>query len=323
MPPKGKSAVKPAVDSSDEDLEQKIGELRVVRHERQQKATFSVQAIYQAVMGAEAHSVRTHVPSFCASAEVAEDWAAWREETAEKLSQLSAEKRALPLRMPMKCVPHTATQPDAGVQATAEQVDLITYQNPGGGGGLSKDARNYEAKQVTAILEGMTDVDDVVIINRPEQDEGDIDGFRTPFYLGRVLQVHFEEGGAGGSSTQEKRTIVGIDVHWHYPFFNGTPCDDVKRPWKAACQGLLHEWEKACDKRLKCVHARRPELGVTWGSREWSYVKAAAIHEMGLQMTPKTFALSASSKEKLSANKEWAELLQTGKGERKERKRKL
>ena len=101
--------------------------------------------------------------------------------------------------------------------------------------------------------------------------------------------------------------VSGIDVHWCYPFFNGAPCDDVRRPWKRACVGLLHEWDAACEKRKACIQCRQPDQST---SREWSFVPSEALLEMGVQMTPTTHALAAPSKEKLAAySATWATAL--------------
>ena len=306
MPPRrGKQpAPQRPPDSSDEEAQE--AELSQRRHDRQPKALFSKQAIYDAVLGSGAQTVRGNVPSLVQPQSVQDDWAAWLDSTPERLDAVPADARPLPIAMPMKCVPAGADR--AVPQTVAAQVDLLIYQNPDGGAGLSKQTRDYEARQTRALLEGMTDVDDIVVVKRPEQAEADRKGFRTPFYLGKVLRVHFAESAAPSSSSSSEREIVALDVHWYYPFFKGAPCDDVKRPWKLACCGVLHEWSAHCEKRVACRAFRRPELGDT--SREWARVDASTVSEVGVAMTPKSFALAAPTKEKLSAgNAEWAAAL--------------
>ena len=299
----GRSARLP--DSSDEEAAE--AEVKQRQRERQPKALFSKQAIYQAVLGSGAQTVRGNVPTLVAPDSVQRDWAAWLEETPERLEEVPAIARPLPLAMPMKCVP--AGTSSVAPLTLAGQVELITYQNPGGAG-ISKKGRDYEARQTRALLQGMTDVDDVVAVTRPDEHEADRAGFRTPFYLGKVLRVHFAEG--GGSSSDTKRVIEALDLHWYYPFFNAKPCDDVTRPWKLACQGLLHEWRPRCETYSGCCAARRPELGNT--SREWARVEADTIIEVGVAMTPVNWALAKAAKEKLAAgNTAWAEALKVKK----------
>jgi len=323
-----------ALDSSDEEVEQRA------KHKRQPKAVFSKTAIHDAVFGTAASAVRTHVPSFLTPA-VTADWDAWLQRTPEALADVPAPARPLPMQMPMKCRPQAAEEQEA--RPTAEQVDLITYRNPDGTGSLSAGERNYDARQTTLLLEGFVDVDSVVVVKRPVEHEADAHGFRTPFYLGKVLRVHYRSATAEGSSaTAEgsrsapaaaaasststaptkridlteshpcdhvptKRIIEALDVHWCYPFFKGHPCDDVRRPWRLACCAL-HAWDRNCEVRRACKETRRPELGDT--SREWSRVDAQAVQEMNISMTPSTNALTAASKEKLAMHSDvWATAL--------------
>ena len=205
------------------------------------------------------------------------------------------------LRFQSECVTVSASDGTA----TVVQRDLILYRNPDGGASLSAAARAYDARQATRLVEGMTDVDDTVIVKRPEDNESETPGYRTPFYLGKVLRVHYLPQSSASSSAP--RLISGIDVHWCYPFFNGAPCDDVRRPWKRACVGLLHEWDAACEKRKTCIQCRQPDQST---SREWSFVPSEALLEMGVKMTPTTHALAAPSKEKLAAySATWATAL--------------
>jgi hypothetical protein len=304
MPPRGKAKKTPRpLDSSDEEEEEEQ-EVEPARRERQPKKVFSKAAIYNAVLGSGLQTVRANVPGLVAPAEVQADWAAWLTSTAERLEDVPASERPLPLHMPMKCV--AAGQERLAPQSIAMQVELLTYQNPDGGAGVSKGTREYEARQTKALLEGMTDVGDVVAVKRPKEHEADRAGFRTPFYVGKVLRVHFVE--TAGSSSSSKREIHALDVHWHYPFLKGQPCDDVNRKWLPACQGLLHEWTRQCEMRLACKNCRRAELGDT--SREWSQVTADTILEVGLKMTPTTSQLSKPAKERLAAgNAELAKIL--------------
>jgi hypothetical protein len=306
MPPRGRGKAKVTAerppDSSDE--EEVEAEVQQARRERQPKKLFSKQAIYNAVLGSGAQTVRGNVPGLVGPEDVQRDWAVWLEETPEQLEDVPASYRPLPLAMPMKCVP--ADQERSAPQDVADQVELLTYQNPDGGAGVSRNTREYEALQTKALYEGMTDVGDIVAVKRPDEHEADTDGFRTPFYVGEVLRVHFVE--ATGSSSSSKKEIKAVDVHWHYPFLNGVPCDDVNRKWLPACQGLLHEWTAQCETRIRCKGCRRAELGDT--SREWSQVTADTIIEVGVKLTGKTRSLSKPTKERLAAgNTEWARIL--------------
>jgi hypothetical protein len=295
------------VDSSDEEVEQRS------KHVRQPKDTFSKKAIHDAVFGTAASAVQSHVPSFLTQS-VAEDWGSWLKSTPETLAEVPPGARPLPMLMPMKCRPREAEEQE--VRPTAEQVDLMTYRNPDGSGSLSAGERNYDARQVKVLLEGFVDIDSFVIVQRPDVHEAQLAGFRTPFYLGKVLRVHYREPAgcselssdtASSTSTQTKRVIEALDVHWCYPFFQGRPCDDVRRPWKLGCCAM-HEWDKKCETRLACKETRRPELGDT--SREWSHVPAQSIMEMGVKMTPSTNALSAAAREKIAMHSDaWAAAL--------------
>ena len=255
MPPKRKvpsgkaKARAPVVDSSDEEIEAARAEV----YERRNKPVFSKQAIYDHIYGHGAKTVQHHVPSFADDPHVRADWARWLKETPESLAAVPPAARPLPLAMPMKCEPAGA-QPDKPEARSTEQVELITYDDRERGGDVfNRSMRAYDAKFTRALVEGMTDVGDMIVTKRPEVDEADRAGFRTVFYLGQVLRVHYEaQSGAGGSSS--KRTIEALDVHWCYPFFNGQPCDDVCRPWKLACAGLLHEWER-CKRCIVCHDA--------------------------------------------------------------------
>ena len=312
MPPAGagkakeaKKARRVAVDSSDE--EGTDCPAARATHVRRPKPPFSKQAIFDAVLGTAAYSVRSHVPSFVSPPEVQKDWTQWLNSTAQTLAAVPTSARALPIRMPTKCIAAPVQQPSDGT--TVVQRDLILYRNPDGGASLSAHERAYGARQARRLVEGMTDVDDTVIIKRPEDNESETPGYRTPFYLGKVLRVHFAQSIAS-SSTYAKdapRLVSVIDVHWCYPFFNGAPCDDVRRPWKRACVGLLHEWDVACEKRQACIQCRQPDQST---SREWSFVPSEALLEMGVQMTPTTHALAAPAKEKLAAySATWATAL--------------
>ena len=294
-----------ALDSSDEEG-QPAEEIR--GHVRQTKPLFSKQAIFDAVLGTHSYSVRSHVPSFVSPPEVQADWNQWLKSTAQTLADVPTSARALPIQMPMKCTEAPQAR-SSDVPATVVQRDLIVYRNPDGGSSLSAAERAYDARQATRLVEGMTDIDDTVIVKRPEDNEAETPGYRTPFYLGKVLCVHFEQSAASSSTDTRDiaRLIRGVDVHWCYPFFNGAPCDDVRRPWKRACVGLLHEWDASCDTRKKCIACRQPDQST---SREWSYVPAEALLEMGVKMTPTTHALAAGSKEKLAAySATWAKAL--------------
>ena len=321
-----------AVDSSDEEVEQRV------KHTRQPKAVFSKKAIHDAVFGTAASAVRTHVPSFLSPA-VTADWDVWLQRTPEALAEVPAVARPLPMQMPMKCRPQAAEEQEA--RPTAEQVDLITYRNPDGTGSLSAGERSYDARQTTLLLEGFVDINSVVVVKRPVEHEAQVEGFRTAFYLGKVLRVHYRSATAEGSTSAAaegstsaaaaatdststaptKRVIEALDVHWCYPFFNGKPCDDVKRPWKLACCAM-HAWDKLCETRNACKEMRRPELGDT--SREWSRVDAQTVQEMNISMTPATNALTAASKEKLAMHSDaWATALGVQKNaQRKARPRK-
>ena len=138
MPPRGRGKAKVTAerppDSSDE--EEVEAEVQQARRERQPKKLFSKQAIYNAVLGSGAQTVRGNVPGLVGPEDVQRDWAVWLEETPEQLEDVPASYRPLPLAMPMKCVP--ADQERSAPQDVADQVELLTYQNPDGGAGVSR-----------------------------------------------------------------------------------------------------------------------------------------------------------------------------------------
>ena len=136
MPPAGagkakeaKKARRVAVDSSDEEGTD-CPAARAM-HVRRPKPPFSKQAIFDAVLGTAAYSVRSHVPSFVSPPEVQKDWTQWLNSTAQTLAAVPTSARALPIRMPTKCIAAPVQQPSDGT--TVVQRDLILYRNPDGG----------------------------------------------------------------------------------------------------------------------------------------------------------------------------------------------
>jgi hypothetical protein len=284
------------IDSSDEEADDAIGAAGGATsraRERQPKPPFSKLHTLHAVLGYAgcADSVAAHFShsGVLQNTEAREAWHAWHTSAAEKLSELPAPSRALPLTMPMKC---TAAAGPALENARGPKPELITYNNPGGRT-FTKEQRTREAASMAkALTKADVPVGSCVGVKREPADPMEPPGYGTPFYVAEIMSVNLSESD----------DVSNLTVQWRMPKFNGLFCDDITRPLGLACVAL-HEWSPSCEASAACK--RKRAVGAET-SRFIAVLDPEMVFETNLKLTPATHALTKKTKELLAeSNSEW------------------
>ena len=149
------------------------------------------------------------------------------------------------------------------------QREIIRYTNADGHG-ISKNVLVRDSNARRALLEGDVKVGSTVGLMRgPMDPDVTRGGYGTPFYVGDVDSIEYDEAGAGagagtalvpwtGASSSQAaappRKIARVHVHFRMPLLRGRFVDDVQKPWGLACHGH-HQWSSACERRVACQQA--------------------------------------------------------------------
>ena len=273
-----------ADSSDDEPAAAKAADGAARRH----KAPFSKDHIFEAVCGDGAQSVASRLSTHFNDDQVRAEWAGWHANAAERLADVPSQRRALPLRMPMKC--NAQARPDEP-REEREQHNLMTYKNPGGTR-YSKDALQRDAKATRRLRASEVPVGCTVGLRRDDGDPWTPAGYGTPFYVGDVLERDLDEA---------EQVVTHVLVHYRMPTFQRQFCNDVTKPLKLACVAL-HEWDSGCEKRRACTACRPPGAAT---SRMTVRTTADTLFEVGIDLV-QSGALSMQARRNIcSTDESW------------------
>ena len=223
-------------------------------------------------------------PDFFADGELLQ-WNEWLDAVPARAAEAPDGKSLLPVQMPLKCLPRPAAGSNSAGPSSLGQEEIITYANADGREfGVAERRRQYDSRKALRL----SDVPQgSVIAIRADTEAATQPGYRTPFWVGDVIEAFGDRDGA----------LETVTIHFRMPqAAAGLFCDDVTKPWNLACHAL-HTYDGTCERKLACKAAAQKAGSNT--SKFMYTCEAAEILETKLEFNASR-TLKAQSKKRLA-----------------------
>ena len=221
------------------------------------------------------------------------NWKKWAAHTPMSLEECTTEQLP-PLTMPPKYVQGHSSSDALVSKKRSAPTELIIYNN--GDTRLTKKDRERQSSQNKRLAMDDIKLDSIIAMLAPE-DPLDIDGFRTPIYLGKVLEVT-------PSTCGEYAISVVVQCVVPLTSKKGTFTDDMKKGWYGVCNNG-HRYTGVCDRIGQCKEAAARALAAHdiqgHGGKYVYRAQAIEIIECDIALNGSTGTLTAASKKRLAS----------------------
>ena len=275
------------------------------------------------------------MPAVFGEPSVQQQWREWHDKTPTTLEEVPAAARLTTMAMPKRCE-EPAARPAPLADSSATQVELLSYDNLGGGRSLSATTltRNATALLSRTLTTADLPIGSVVALHAPPAEMGAPVGEATPFHVADVVQVELVDAPPATAGTSSALTlgatsatsdpvknpgqrrnaakaaakapadepgqpVARLLVHYRLPYRGDTVCDDPTKNWQPACL-CRQKWGKGHERYVVCKGLRdeAPTSAAFDTTKFIDWVATNAVIETKLQLTAPG-KLTAGTKKRL------------------------